>query len=55
MRVEFTKSRSRQSDDNALAETKNGVIVRKHLDYARIPQRFAAQVNIFCCDLPTLR
>ncbi len=50
LRIEFTKSRPRHSNDNALAETKNGSIVRKHLGYAHIPQRFAAQVNLFCQD-----
>ncbi len=48
LRIEFTKSRPRHSNDNALAETKNGAIVRKHLGYAHIPQRFAAKVNAFC-------
>ena len=48
LRVEFTKSRPRISNDNALAETKNAAIVRKHLGYAHIPQRHAAQVNAFC-------
>lgn len=33
-----------------MAETKNGAIVRKHLGYGHIPQRFAAQVNTFCQD-----
>jgi transposase InsO family protein len=47
---EQTKSRSRHSNDNALAESKNGAIVRKHLGYSHIPQRFAALVNVFCCD-----
>ena len=28
---EHTKSRARHSNDNALAESKNGAIVRKHL------------------------
>lgn len=46
--AEFTKSRPRQSNDNALAETKNGAVIRKHLGYAHIPQRFARQVNAFC-------
>jgi hypothetical protein len=50
LRVEFTKSRPRHSNDNALAETKNGAIVRKHLGYSHIPQRFAAEVNAFCRD-----
>src|SRR3990170_4049780 len=45
---EFTKSRSRHSNDNALAESKNGAIVRKHLGYSHIPQRFATLVNAFC-------
>ena len=47
-RIEFTKSRPRHSNDNALAEAKNGAIVRKHLGYQHIPQRFAAKVNAFC-------
>ena len=45
---EHTQSRSRHSNDNALAESKNGAIVRKHLGYGHIPQRFAALVNAFC-------
>jgi transposase InsO family protein len=44
----FTKSRSRHSNDNALVESKNGAIVRKHLGYSHIPQRYAALVNVFC-------
>ena len=47
LRVEFTKSRPRHSNDNALAETKNGAVVRKHLGYSHIPQHFAAQINEF--------
>jgi hypothetical protein len=47
LRIEFTKSRPRHSNDNALVETKNGAVVRKHLGYAHIPQRFAQQVNAF--------
>lgn len=47
---EQTKSRSRHSNDNAQAESKNGAIVRKHLGYSHIPQRFASLVNTFCCD-----
>ena len=50
LRVEFTKSRPRHSNDNGLAETKNGAIVRKHLGYSHIPQRFAMEVNAFCRD-----
>ena len=48
LRVEFTKSRPRHSNDNGLAETKNGAIVRKHLGYSHIPQCFASEVNAFC-------
>lgn len=44
---EFTKSRARHTNDNALVESKNGSVVRKHLGYAHIPGRFAAQVNAF--------
>lgn len=50
LRVEFTKSRPRHSNDNGLAETKNGAIVRKHFGYAHIPQHFATVVNAFCTD-----
>ena len=48
LRIEFTKSRPRHSNDNALAESKHGAVVRKHLGYAHIPQQFAEQVNAFC-------
>ena len=47
---QFTKSRSRHSNDNAQVESKNGAIVRKHLGYSHIPQRFATLVNAFCRD-----
>jgi transposase InsO family protein len=44
---EFTKSRARRTNDNALVESKNGSVVRKHLGYAHIPARFANAVNAF--------
>lgn len=44
---EFTKSRARRTNDNALVESKNGSVVRKHLGYMHIPGRFAAAVNAF--------
>ena len=50
LRIEFTKSRPRHSNDNALVETKNGAIVRKHLGYSHIPQRFATQINVFLSE-----
>ena len=40
--------RSRHSNDNALAESKKGAVVRKHLGYAHIPQHCASLVNAFC-------
>jgi len=47
---QFTKSRSRHSNDNAQVESKNGSIVRKHFGYSHIPQRFARLVNALCHD-----
>jgi transposase len=45
--IEFTKSRSRQTNDNALVESKNGSVVRKLFGYAHIPQRWAPLINEF--------
>ena len=45
--IEFTKSRSRQTNDNALAESKNGSVVRKVFGYSHIPQRWAPLINMF--------
>jgi transposase InsO family protein len=50
LHIEFTRSRPRHSNDNALAETKNGVVVRKQFGYAHIPQRFARQINSLCTE-----
>jgi len=47
LRIEFTKSRPRRSNDNALAESKNGSIVRKLYGYSHIPQHFAADFSEF--------
>jgi len=47
LRVEQTKSRSRRSNDNALAESKNASVVRKHMGYSHIPQRYAQPINAF--------
>jgi len=44
---EFTKSRARKTNDNALVESKNGSVIRKHLGYAHIPASHAAAVNHF--------
>jgi len=48
--IELTKSRSRHSNDNALVESKNGAIVRKHLGYVHIPQKWAPLINTFNRD-----
>ena len=50
--VEQTKSRSRQwavqiGNDNALAESKNASVVRKHMGYSHIPQKYAKPINAF--------
>jgi len=45
--IDFTKSRSRQSNDNALVESKNGSVIRKLFGYAHIPQRWAPLINAF--------
>ena len=50
LRIEFTRSRPRRSNDNGLAETKNGAVVRKLFGYEHIPQRHAARFNIFCVE-----
>lgn len=42
-----TKSRPRHSNDNGLAETKNGAVIRKYMTYFHIPQPFAARINQF--------
>ena len=47
LRVEQTKSRSRHSNDNALAESKNASVVRKHMGYSHIPQKYARPINEF--------
>ncbi len=43
---EHTKLRSRHCNDNAQAESKNGAIVRKHLGYSHIAQRYATPVPL---------
>ena len=47
LHVEFTKSRPRHSNDNALVEGKNGHVVRKQFGHDHIPQRHAALVDDF--------
>jgi transposase InsO family protein len=50
LRIEFTRSRPRRSNDNGLAETKNGAVVRKLFGYEHIPQRHATRFNTFCIE-----
>ena len=47
LHAEFTRSRPRRSNDNALVESKNGSVVRRHLGHAHIPARFAPLVHEF--------
>ena len=45
--IEQTKSRPRRSNDNALAESKNGAVVRKHMGYGYIAAPHAAEIEAF--------
>ncbi len=47
LRVEFTRSRPRHTNDNALAECKNGAVIRKLMGYSHIPQKYATAINDF--------
>lgn len=45
--IEFTKSRPRQTNDNALVEGKNAAVVRKVFGYTHIPQCYSDRINEF--------
>ena len=45
--IEQTKSRPRHSNDNGLAEAKNGAVVRKHMGYTHIAAVHAAAIETF--------
>ena len=45
--VEQTKSRPRHANDNGLAESKNGAVVRKHMGYGHIAAPQAAAIEAF--------
>lgn len=45
--IEQTKSRPRHSNDNGLAEAKNGAVVRKHMGYNHIAAPHAAAIASF--------
>jgi len=47
LRIEFTKSRARQTNDQALVEGKNGSIVRKQMGYGWIAQSEAEKIQAF--------
>jgi len=45
LRIEFTKSRPRRSNDNGLVESKNGSVIRKLYGYTHIPQQYATDFS----------
>lgn len=45
--IRQTKGRPRRSNDNGLAETKNGAIIRKHMGYWHIPKKWTPRINRF--------
>lgn len=45
--IEQTKSRPRHSNDNGLAEAKNGAVVRKHMGYNHIAAGHAVAIDAF--------
>jgi len=53
LHIEHTKCRARQSNDNALVESKNGSVIRKHFGYSHIPAHYADQVNDFAVNVLT--
>lgn len=48
--IEQTKSRSGRTNDNALVEGKNGSVIRKHMGYWHIEQKYAPLINGFYRD-----
>jgi transposase len=48
--IEQTKSRPRHSNDNGLAESKNGAVVRKHMGYLHIGSEHAAAIQRFYAE-----
>lgn len=45
--IQLTKSRARRTNDNALVESKNGAVIRKHMGYIHIPGKNARKINRF--------
>lgn len=48
LRIEFTRCRPQHSNENGLAETKNGAMVSKEFGYEHIHRRHAARFDTFC-------
>ena len=49
--IKLTKSRSRQTNDNALVESKNGSVIRKWMGYGFIDKKQAGKLNDFYFDI----
>ncbi len=49
-RIDFTRSRPRRCNDNALAESKNGNVVRRQFGHAYVPAARTPEFNAFCKD-----
>jgi len=49
--IKLTKSRSRQTNDNAQVEGKNGSVIRKWMGYGFIDQKHAYLINDFYFDI----
>ena len=47
LHIHQTKSRSRRTNDNALVESKNGSVIRKHMGRNHIPKQHALIINKF--------
>jgi hypothetical protein len=45
--IKLTKSRAHHCNDNALVECKNGAVIRKHMGYFYINQKYAPLINDF--------
>lgn len=45
--IRQTKSRARHTNDNALVESKNGSVIRKHMGYGHIRRENAPAINAF--------
>lgn len=48
--IDQTKSRSRRTNDNALVESKNGAVIRKHMGRNYIQKKEARGINAFLRD-----